>query len=402
MIFLMTETTTAKRKFTIQIDWIRATITPTDNAPYGDGDYIRNSRNMGKDWSKEAEALIDKYQMALGLEPGVRYETKSYCKGYKTHYEIGHGVFVGYHPMNRYMGLVVDFGGQALAKLREQGLMTDVHWVKAFRSLEADPEYKFSTTTLDVAIDDYNGSRTVLDFIKLYHEPVMHNWTRGVIGRMHVYKNQSKFRNQKLSTRTFTDDRGGATLYLGSKESEKTMRIYNKMAELGLEPTAEIQSIVRFEGTFRKESAWQLGNWITEVNTWDAVARLLYRVMFETWNLRGGNGRILPEVLEWWRLSGEAGHLVSMNRRRSDLRDTLIHVMDRSGLKSMVGKAHLIHGDIPHDELIAPLLKDMEKMLLGYLQGGLFSDDVRAYAKANPDEEIPWLPQAVKDCPTAP
>ena len=399
MIFLMTETTTATRRFTLQMDWVRATITPTDNSPHGE---MRNPRNMGKDWTEEAEALIDKYQMALGLEPGVRYETKSYCKGYKTHYEIGHGVFVGYHPMNRYMGLVVDFGGQALAKLREQGLMTDVHWVKAFRSLEADPEYKFSTTTLDVAIDDYNGSRTVLDFIKLYHEPVMHNWTRGVIGRMHVYKNQSKFRNQKLSTRTFTDDRGGATLYLGSKESEKTMRIYNKMAELGLEPTAEIQSIVRFEGTFRKESAWQLGNWITEVNTWDAVARLLYRVMFETWNLRGGNGRILPEVLEWWRLSGEAGHLVSMNSRRSDLRDTLIRVMDRSGLKSMVGKAHLMRGDIPPEELIAPLLKDMEKMLLGYLQGGLFSDDVRAYAKANPDEEIPWLPQAVKDCPTAP
>ena len=84
------------------------------------------------------------------------------------------------------------------------------------------------------------------------------------------------------------------------------------------------------------------------------------------------------------------------------MNDSLIHVMDRSGLKSLVGKAHLIREDITHEELIAPLLKDIEKMLLGYLSGGLFSDDVRAYAKANPDEEIPWLPQAVKDCPTAP
>lgn len=402
MIFLMTETKTATRRYTVQIDWARATITPTDNAPRRDGEFTRNSRNIGKDWSEEAEGLIDKYQMALGLEPGERRETKAYCKGYTTHYEIGNGVIVGYHPMNRYMGLVVDFSGQALAKLRAQGLMTDVNWLKAFRSLEADPDYKFGTTTLDIAIDDYNGRRTVLDFIKLYHEPMMYNWDRGVISRMQVYKNQAKFRNQNLSTRTFTDDQGGATLYLGSKESEKTMRIYNKLAELRLEPTAEIQSIVRFEGTFRKESAWQVGNWITELSTWDSVARLLYRYMFETWNLRGGNGRILPEVMEWWRLSGEADHLVSENRRRSSLLDSWIHVMDRSGIKSLVGKAHLIHEDIPYEDLVGPLMKDMEKMLLDYLRGGLFSDDVRAYAKANPGEEIPWLPQAVKDCPTAP
>lgn len=402
MIFLMTETKTAMHSFTLQIDWARATLTPTDNAPRGDGECIRNYRNMGKDWSEEAEALINEYQKALGLEPGVRFETKAYCKGYKTHYELGHGVIVGYHPLNRYMGLVVDFSGTALTKLREQGLMTDVNWLKAFRSLEADPDYKFGTTTLDIAIDEYNGRRTVLDFIKLYHEPMMYHWNPGIICRMQVYKNRAKFRNQNLSTRTFTDDQGGATLYLGSKESDKTMRIYNKLAELRLEPTAETQSIVRFEGTFRKQSAWQIGNWITELSSWDSVARLLYRHMFETWNLRGGNGRILPEVMEWWRLSDEADHLVSENRRRSSLNDSLIYVMDRSGIKSLVGKAHLIHEDIPHEDLVGPLMKDMEKMLLDYLRGESFSDDVRAYAKANPDEEIPWLPQAVKDCPTAP
>ena len=70
----MTETTTVKYWCTIQLDWIRATITPTDNSPHGE---MRNPRNMGKDWTEEAEALIDKYQMALGLEPGVRYGTKS-------------------------------------------------------------------------------------------------------------------------------------------------------------------------------------------------------------------------------------------------------------------------------------------------------------------------------------
>ena len=32
MIFLMTETTTATRMFTLQLDWIRSTITPTDNS----------------------------------------------------------------------------------------------------------------------------------------------------------------------------------------------------------------------------------------------------------------------------------------------------------------------------------------------------------------------------------
>ena len=398
----MIETTTATRMFTIQLDWIRSTITPTDNSPYGDGDYVRNPRNMGKDWSEEAEALIDRFRVALGLEPGVRYETNMYCKGYKTHYEIGHGVFVGYHPTNRYMGLIVEFGGQALGELRELGLMTDVKWLKAFRSLADDPDYKFNTTKVDVAIDDYNGGRTVLDLIKLYHEPMMHNWTPGIICRIQTYKNQAKFRSHNLSTRTFTDDQGGATLYLGSKESEKNMRIYNKMAERKMAPTAEIQSIVRYEAVFQKFSAWQLGNWITEADDWDSIARMLYRVIFETWNLRGGNGRLLPEVMEWWRLSGEADHMVSENRRRSSLLDSLIHVMDRSGIKSLVGKAHLIREDIPYEDLVGPLMKDIERELLGYLQGGLFSDDVRAYAKANPDEEIPWLPQAVKDCPTAP
>ena len=84
----------------------------------------------------------------------------------------------------------------------------------------------------------------------------------------------------------------------------------------------------------------------------------------------------------WWRLSGESGHLVSDNWRKTSLNDSLMHVMGRSGLKSLVGKAHLIREDISHEELIAPLLKDIEEMLLGYLRGGLFSDDVRAYAKA--------------------
>ena len=118
------------------------------------------------------------------------------------------------------------------------------------------------------------------------------------------------------------------------------MRIYNKMAERKMAPTAEIQSIVRYEAVFQKFSAWQLGNWITELDDWDSIARMLYQVMFETWNLRGGNGRLLPEVMEWWRLSGESGHLVSDNWRKTSLNDSLIHVMDRSGLKSLVGKAH--------------------------------------------------------------
>ena len=72
----MTETTTATRMFTLQLDWIRSTITPTDNSPYGDGDYVRNQKNMGKNWSEEAEALIDRFLVALGLEPGVRYRNK--------------------------------------------------------------------------------------------------------------------------------------------------------------------------------------------------------------------------------------------------------------------------------------------------------------------------------------
>ena len=67
MIFLMTETTTATRMFTLQLDWIRSTITPTDNSPYGDGDYVRNQKNMGKNWSEEAEALIDRFLVATVL-----------------------------------------------------------------------------------------------------------------------------------------------------------------------------------------------------------------------------------------------------------------------------------------------------------------------------------------------
>ena len=173
---------------------------------------------------------------------GVWKEEKAH-NGYSVAARNDIGVCVSWGPER--MGTHVTIGGQALGQLRELGLFeTDI--------CEQALRLGASATRLDVCVNVHGGALTPLDV-------------------------RNQFQSKQVKTRAksghYIESLGqdiGGSVYIGSRKTDRFMRIYDKAAELRLPDGSE--SWLRFELVLRRDYAKML---MFEMATTDNLAALV-------------------------------------------------------------------------------------------------------------------------------
>lgn len=103
---------------------------------------------------------------------------------------------------------------------------------------------------LKTAIDEYSGRCSRVDFaIDVKNVPL-------VPSELYLLENTVKGKGRKPKPHLHIEPDGSQTLYIGSRESEKTLRIYNKAAEQGL-PSSVLWT--RIEMEFKGMNAHSIG-----------------------------------------------------------------------------------------------------------------------------------------------
>jgi len=122
--------------------------------------------------------------------------------GYTQAYQSTRGTIAMFGRLE--MGLHIIYSGQALQALSSDGIEVE-------RVIENAVKYGAKATRIDVALDMYNGVFEVQDY--------SNSLSRGAA--VTASKTWREIKNSE----------GGATLYIGSRASERMVRIYDKKAE---------------------------------------------------------------------------------------------------------------------------------------------------------------------------
>lgn len=177
------------------VDWIGATF----NEYHG----LRFAKKLGyKGWAADVE----------GVPP----------RGYNQSRELETGAIIAWHTDRKEMGVHIRLSGAALRYYST--LSVDWHmmlkWVK---------EHKGRTSRVDLALDLYNSRLEMVDFTKKTLKPYV-----------------GKGRTPKLLPVGTQED--GWTVYVGSRQSDKYLRIYDKGKEQGGEDVDYIRVELETKG----------------------------------------------------------------------------------------------------------------------------------------------------------
>lgn len=367
------------RKTEIKADWLTVTANPSEiyqpnSSRYYDEFYQRN-------WSERAEKLLDDIAARLklgeyiatgdaisdGENDDIRVQPRLAKKGYKAERQYKK-VAMGYHPLYEYMGICIEFSGEALQDYRN--LMKDVELVEpyilrtvadladAFESARPGVMFSSKCTRIDIAIDEFGSDYTVTDFINEYYHRDRVITSEQVSKQGEVYEKPMNAGKQIIQN---TD--GGESLYIGSLQSTKRMNIYNKVAErINAGEEVDEETWVRFEARFRKEYALQIGNRLLGIRDAFEGLKTYYAIVVANYGFKKRNGKDHELVAEWRKRSkGMLGVLQSEDRRKSTFETSYEHIAERSGLFSLMKKAELLHGVDAVDALVKALMNDYAK-----------------------------------------
>lgn len=165
---------------------------------------------------------------------GVEWSPAIPSKGYNTALENKQGCKVSWHTKRDDMGAHVQYSGKCLNKCAEIGVTASM--VAMHHNLSHD-----RCTRIDLALDARDERLKIGSLASA------------------VKHNQDKLRVKTYSHIVSQD--GGETLYLGSRQSEQYLRIYNKAAEQQIDG-----DWVRIELELKGSRAHQVGSMLGRVN----------------------------------------------------------------------------------------------------------------------------------------
>jgi hypothetical protein len=191
--------------------------------------------------------------------------------GYKWGRLCKNGVCVFGNPDRHDMGVHVVFSGSALRRVEQSGTTC--------RSLVSEViRLRGKVSRLDLAKDCHDGRINLGSIIKA-----------GIDNR---YVGTAQTCNER------TDNRGGKTLYIGSRQSDRFARIYDKGVETGTD-----ENWLRYEFELKGDVAKQVARILSMNETnWDEVFNTMAKKFFytvegfyEDW-LQGGSMPGLPKI----------------------------------------------------------------------------------------------------------
>jgi hypothetical protein len=184
-----------------------------------------------------AATLVKKY--AFGFDPDD-WSTSHGINGYDSRMQNPHGHYIMWNSQRPEMGTNMMFDGRACSELYK----LSVNLLDMVRELSQDG-YQF--TRLDLAIDIHGVEIDIPLLAQSEH--------KGSVNNDPILVTKGK------------DARGGSTLYLGSRTSEKFLRIYDKAKEQGL---ADV-NWVRVELELKGETATKIASRIVHMSDDDVA-----------------------------------------------------------------------------------------------------------------------------------
>lgn len=377
------------------MDWLTVTANPTQI--YQENDQNRYIDAFYKvDWSERAEILLDKIAEVLHFgntyisirdrKSDIKVFPKLSKKGYTVERQYK-TITIGYHPILEYMGICLEFTGEALKDYRKMIKGYDIEMAESFilRSVaevadsfeSAQPGIMFSSkcTRIDIAIDEFNGEYSVEDFIDEYYRK------RGRIDSEQVNNGEVIMKAMKVSRQIIQTTNGDSSLYIGSINSAKRFNIYNKVAERkSAGENVDETNWVRFEGRFKKEYALQIANQLMLYADEFRSLKYCYAVIVSNFCFKLPDGQKHELVAEWkQRSKGVLGVLHSEDRRKSTFETSYVHLTERAGLFSLMKKAELLYGYDAVTSLLTSLMNDYKNYKV--------TDDVNKFVNDHEGED---------------
>lgn len=408
----MTENTVYK----LSVDWLNVTMSPREKYKIGaDGQPVitRNGNKMildafyDIDWTDKAESIIVRICSLLGL--GAEIPPRKNAQGniinplgslgYTVCKQFG-DVLIGYHSRYEYMGVVVQFSGDACRAYRDafagdDSRVPELVLVKTLKQIATDNDYMCAPTRIDIALDEYDGAWTVPQYIDEYYIKPRAEKRKPYI---YTYRERANVTYGLANVTTSTIMSEGATLYVGSPKSACRLRIYDKLAERKSADAVaplNVDSWVRYELVLKKEYARAMGDVFAEMAVDDdkRYMRYLASILGTKYVLcLDEDGLRKQYVMQYLNdvADGIRTILKSDDRRTSTLVTSYSHIVGKSGLVGLAQKMVAIHDDKDAHALVDALLLALRKEILS---ASITEDTARAIAKA--DKAVDVLPAEV-------
>lgn len=338
-----------------------------------------------EDWKTKAESIITEFSRLANLERifGVQKELDGKPpQGYTDAYQYGDNPFyfaVAYHPLCPKMGVVVKFSAHSWAVYCQKGQTN----IKRFLGSIQSKSYRIRLSRVDFTVDYQNWDISVDDI----YQKLINN-------HLEIHDHKNKFNHSGISA--YEIDGKASTFYVGSRKTGTRLflRVYDKKAEqiekkgFRFKEALNTNSWVRFEAVYKGDYAHQLTDIIMETEEEKLIGLIADKVtekyrFYDSENEEYTN--FTTALLE--KQKGTFPHLRLESPRDNDLFNSLIHLVNRSGLFPTLYKCDDIWGN----ESSKTLLNRLYDI---YKDDYAPNDDVRLWLKKHKDT---LEKQALKD-----
>ncbi len=222
------------KKNTVKMDWISFTIkTPVDSLEQRD--VVLLMKKYFSDFFKPG--------IFVPLDGTNRFYNRCLHLDYKINIRYNHNNF----SVNNNMGINIEITGGGLDYLRENLRQNDIEVYFYHKIKEIQQEFKVNITRIDLAYDDFK-SKPYLPISKV--EKAI---KRGdFVSRIRSSRNLELLRMGEKKKK----EQIGDTLYIGSNESSRRLRLYDKKLEqMNKVGHCDVSNWLRYEMVFKKGKA---------------------------------------------------------------------------------------------------------------------------------------------------
>ena len=313
---------------------------------------IKNSCNSF-DWSAVAENIIHVFVDKANFLTiyGEKELERAPPKGYEIAYTFGNHNFylaIAYHQYQMSMGVIVKFSAQSLDYYCEKS------GLKVYELLQriTDDFYITRLSRIDLIADYIDED---IDTTEIY---------QGLMDKkIGIFREQVNKKTKELSYkkcpmkfRGVIKESDVPTIYIGSVQSNSTLRIYDKKREQierkgsKFDKAIKCKDWVRFEAVFRNEFAHQLSNELLKIKTDDEFANLIACTLIQKFRfMHMVNGVVDCDTIYSQMLidciTNNYFTLKSPSSRNYDIAKSFEYLFYGSGLISVLYKIKAIWGD---------------------------------------------------------
>lgn len=323
-------------------------------------------------WEEKSEKIIREFARLANLE-GIFGKQKgldgSPPQGYTVAYQYGDNPFyfaVAYHPSHPKMGVIVKFSAYSWAVYCQKGGTN----IKRFLCSVRSKSYHVRLSRIDFTADYQDWDMSVDD---IYQELKK--------GQLKIHNHKGETNHSQISAQE-TDGKAG-TFYVGSRKTGTRLflRVYDKRREqvekkgFRYKEALNTKSWVRFEAVFKMDYAHQLTDVIMKTGE-EKLEDLIADKITEKYRFYDLKNREYTDFTTALLGKSEGGYprLRIEDPRDNDFMDSLIHLVQGSGLFPTLYKCDEIWGDKSSTSLLV-CLYDI------YRNDYAPNDDVRLWLK---------------------